>query len=200
MSLFRNPFKKGKKPVTIVKQPTVDPNTIAGCFVSHFIMITGLLSNSQFANSPVMIDLFAAMLTTTEFISTYYDIDIDDDRNEIIKWFLSSFSNLPQNEFKELAKKVDDRLDFYRSRATTGAIRGDSLLYNISDAKRKWPPYRYSVIFCDCIYNSECLGDYDGAPVRIDSYFESVNQIPLFETIIQQFDHYTKEIKSYGMD
>lgn len=200
MSLFRNPFKKRAEQTPPIKQSSVDPTTISGCFVSHFMVITGLLSNSQFSKSPVMTELFAAMLSTMEFVAFYYDIDIDDDRNEILKWFLSSFSALPQNEFRQLADKIDDRLDFYRNRATVGTVRGDFLPNDIPIAKRKWPPYRYSIIFCDCIYNPECLNDYDGAPVPINGIFDSVDQISLFETMIQEFEHYTQELKSYAMD
>lgn len=200
MSLFKKFFRKDSKQDTPNPEyPQINPNTIFGCFVSYFMVITGLLADSQFSKSPVMTELFAAMMSTLEFVSSYYDIDIDDDRSEIIKWFLSPFSALPKNEFKQLAVKTDERLNFYRSRATLGNVRGDFLLDDIPTAKREWPPYRCSVIFCDCIYNPECLSDYDNAPVMINDIFNSVEQVALFITIIREFENYTKKLKTFDM-
>ena len=215
MSLFKHLFRKSLKRTTSyvpqtevgidssgtkavnLEPPMLDTETISGCFISHFMVITGLLSNSIYSRNPVMSELFAAMLSTLEFISSYYEIDIDDERNEILKWFLTPFSTQPKHEFAQFTQKIDARLDFYRSRTTTGTVRGDFLLNEIPAVKRQWPPYRYSVIFCDCIYNPECIKDYDNAPVLLNDIFGSVEQLSLLCTISQEFEAYTKELKSF---
>lgn len=198
MGLFGKLFKKKtKKNVTNYEDSSIDLNTIKGCFISHFFVITGLLADSSFSKSPVMIELFAAMMSTLEYISWYYDFKIEKERESIIKWFVLPFFELPDEKYDEYMAEIDSRLDFYRSRTTQGEIRGECFYFDIPPIKRQWPPYRYSVILCDCIFNPDCIKNYDAAPVLIKNIFDQVNELPLFVTITQEFENYTRELKDF---
>lgn len=177
---------------------SVAPKTIVDCFTSHFMAIAGMLSNSPFSRSPIIPDLFSSMIATLEFISSYYNIDIVNERCSIVKWFLCFFSFLPHEEYDLLTQKIDSRIDFYRGRTNCGSIRGDFLLAEIPETMRNWPPYRFSIIFCDCCFNPACIDSYDDAPTLLQGIFDVADQSALFNTIIEEFEHYTQELKCFN--
>lgn len=194
MGLFKNLFKKNvppaAKPQTGRSQdfPT-DRNTVQGCFAHHYTVIAALLKNSEYRKAPVLGDLFAAMIFILDYLRSYYDLRIDDEMDEVINWFLSIFPSA--------SGLIASRLEFYAEHAESGRIRGEFLLDDIPPIKRRWPPYRCGVVFCDCVYNPECRTDYDHAPALLEGIFSHADKAPLFTAILDQFSAYEKELKSF---
>ena len=167
------------------------------CFKKYFIQITGLLSQSQYKNRPIMPELFAAMLSILEFTSDYYDVDINGERKKILDWFLPPFfDSMKKKDFSKFANHIDARREFYLNYSRSIPLRGEFMLNELPDFKKNWPPYRYSVIFCDCVFNSECMTNYNDAPVVLNSIFDKASeQSSLWIPIMNCFDSYSRDIK-----
>ncbi len=175
-----------------------DESTILGCFQKYFTIITGLLSNSQYNDRPIIAELFSSMLSVLLFLSDYYDIDVPAERKEIINWFLTPFNtSMKEKQFSEFASMLDDRINFYKSHSLGDNLRGEFLLDDIPSSTKNWPPYRYGVILCDCIYNPNCIIDYDNSPVLVTGISSHLEESVFFRSILGYFEEYAKAIKEF---
>lgn len=181
-------------------QHEIDEATIAGCFKKYFILITGLLSESPYKKVPVVPELFACMTSILDFISDYYDFNVDSDRKEIASWFMAPFnSSMTKRRLSSFISQIEERRAFYLNHTIMDPLRAEFMLNEISSSGKNWPPYHYRVIFCDCVYNPECIKDYYKAPVLVSGIFDMAEQSALWSSIMDSLNNYTNAIKSFGL-
>ena len=192
----RNKSKNENQYSNYSQELVIDESTISGCFKKYFILITGMFSQSQYKNSPIMPELIAAMTSIMDFTSDYYDYNNASERKIILDWVLTPlYKSMNKRNFEKLAKIIDTRRDFYLVQSRNCSLRGEFMMDDIPDYRKNWPPYRYSVIFCDCVYNPDCLTNYDNAPTVIKSIFDQAEESAFWSSIMKDFDGYSSDIK-----
>ena len=129
-------------------------------------------------------ELYAFLFTQTLFYMSQKKKKIREQAlNDLYTVCDSFFAYLNNSYFQK-------RFDFYKSRCFDGFIRNDWFLSKYPNQ----PDIRLFIVFGDCLYNSDCVTDYDDAPISTRSVFEQMEYNKMMLKIQEILQEYCKSV------